>query len=262
MLMRSLLERLSRDRVLRRRLPPEFGGHSLFVSPDAALKLWRRDLGRTDPLLLSLAVELVRPGSVVWDIGANVGIFVFAAAHRAGPTGRILAVEADDWLAGLVRRSASAAEPAYAPVDVLAAAVSDRCGVAEFRIANRGRAGSHLSTVGGTTQTGGHREVRKLVTVTLDGLLEWFASPRVVKIDVEGAEAQCLRGAEVLLASVRPAIACEVSAENKEEIREILHRHRYQIFDAAAPPADRRPLAAPAWNTLALPTEEGWCWET
>jgi len=35
-LVRSLLEKLSRDRVVRRLLPGEHGGHGLYVSPDAA----------------------------------------------------------------------------------------------------------------------------------------------------------------------------------------------------------------------------------
>jgi FkbM family methyltransferase len=254
-MIRSLLERLSRGRVLHRRLPPEHGGHRLFVSPDASLKLWQRDLGRVDPFLLRLAAEIVRPGAAVWDVGANIGLFAFAAAHRAGPAGRVMAVEADDWLAGLVRRSAADAGPSYAPVEVLAAAVSDRQGVADLRIAGRGRAGNHLADVAGSTQTGGYREVRKVVTVTLDGLLASFPAPGVVKIDIEGAEVRCLRGAEEILARVRPVLVCEVAGENSGAVGEILRRHRYVLFDAMVAPAERRPLAAPAWNTLALPAE-------
>lgn len=254
-MLRALLERLSRDRVVRRRLPRDLGGAALYVSPDAALKLWKRDLAQADPLLLRLAAELVVPGSVVWDVGANVGLFAFAAAHRAGPTGRILAVEADDWLAALVRRSAAAAGPVYAPVDVLAAAVADRPGIADLWIAERGRAGNHLRNVPGSTQTGGRRESRKVVTVTLDGLLDGFPAPALVKIDVEGAEALCLQGAGRLLSEVRPAVVCEVTEENTGAVAEQLRQHGYTLFDAAAAPELRRPLAAPVWNTLALPGE-------
>jgi FkbM family methyltransferase len=252
-MLRALLEKLSRDRIVRRRLPAELGGAALYVSPDAALKLWKRDLAQADPLLLRLAAELAQPGDVVWDVGANVGLFAFAAAHRAGPSGRVLAVEADDWLAALLRRSAATAGPAYAPVDVLAAAVADRPGVADLWIAERGRAGNHLRSVGGSTQTGGRREVRKVVTVTLDGLLDAFAAPRLVKIDVEGAEALCLQGAEHLLSEVRPVVVCEVAEENAGTVGDRFRRHGYTLFDAAAPADRRQPLAAPVWNTLAVP---------
>jgi FkbM family methyltransferase len=249
---RSFLERLSRGRVLRRRLPAEHGGHALHVSPDASMRLWRRDLGAVDPFLLGMAAQLVKPGMTVWDVGANVGLFAFAAAFAAGPGGRVLAVEADGWLAELLRRSAASAPPAYAPVEVLAAAVSDVPGTVEFCIAQRGRAGNHLSSVPGSTQTGGTREVRRVPAVTLDGLLAEHPAPRVLKIDTEGAELLCLRGAGRLLAEVRPVVLCEVGEDNAAAVGDLLQGHGYTMFDAATHP-DGEPIGRPAWNTLALP---------
>ena len=71
--LRELLKRISRRVVLQRRLPNAFGAVPILVSPDSALAYWKRDLDRVDPYLLSMARELVRPGMMVWDIGANVG---------------------------------------------------------------------------------------------------------------------------------------------------------------------------------------------
>lgn len=253
---RALLERLSRHRIVRRRLPAAFGGRRLYVSPDAALGLWRPGLGHFDPQLLRLAGELVGPGDRVWDVGANIGLFAFAAAHRAGREGHVLAIEADDWLTGLLRRSAAgggAAARAAAPVEVLTAAVADGVGLARFAIAERGRAGSHLASAGGSTQTGGARERRPVVTVSLDWLLERQPPPDVLKIDVEGAEAAVLRGAGRLLAESRPKILCEVTDDNRGEVGELLGSRGYRLFDASLPAAERRQLAQPVWNTLALP---------
>jgi len=255
-MLRSLVERLSRGRVLRRRLPAALGGHTLHVSPDSALKFWRAGLAEADPGLLALARELVAPGATVWDVGANVGLFAFASAFLAGRPGRVLAIEADDWLADLLRRSARDLPPAHAPVDVLAAAVAGGLGVADFLIARRGRAGSHLGSVAGSTQTGGVREMRKILTVPLDWLLDHFPAPQVVKIDVEGAEADCLAGAERLLGEVRPKLLCEVSEPNAAAVGALLARHGYTILDAAIAEAPlRQSLGTPAWSTLALPRE-------
>jgi len=251
-LIRSLLERLSRGRLLLRRLPEQHGGHALYVSPDAAMKLWQRDLGAVDPFLLKMASRLVRPGMTVWDVGANVGLFAFAAAFAAGPAGRVLAVEADDWLAGLLQRSARTSPAPYARVEVLAAAVSDSPGTVELCIARRGRAGNHLKSVSGSTQTGGVREVRRVPAVTLDGLLDRFSAPAVVKVDTEGAELLCLRGAGRLLGEIRPALLCEVGEENGREVGDLLRSHGYTMFDAATSPGGG-PIDQPAWNTLALP---------
>jgi FkbM family methyltransferase len=252
-MLRALAERWSRGRVLSRRLPAAYGGHTLHVSPDSALKFWRAGLAAADPGLLALARELVSPGLTVWDVGANVGLFAFAGAFLAGSSGRVVAIEADDWLAGLLRRSARDLPATHAPVDVLAAAAASGLGVADFLIARRGRAGSHLGTVAGSSQTGGVREARKVLTVPLDWLLGYFPPPQVVKIDVEGAEADCLAGAERLLAEIRPKLLCEVSEPSAAAVGAILKRHGYTMLDAAQ--GFRTPLDTPTWSTLAVPKE-------
>jgi predicted RNA methylase len=104
--------------VLKRRLPREFAGAPLFVSPNSVLGYWRRDISKVDPFLLSMVRELVRPAMSVWDIGANVGLFFFAAASLGA---KVVAVEADLWLANLMHRSALLNK---LPVTVLPAAVS------------------------------------------------------------------------------------------------------------------------------------------
>ena len=111
-----------------------------------------RGMTQADPPLLRLAAEVVRRGDTVWDIGANLGLFSFAAAVAAGPAGRVLAVEPDTVLAGLLRRSA-AVNSGHAPVDVLPAAVSDGLSVARFHVARRNRSTNHLDGFG-TSQAG------------------------------------------------------------------------------------------------------------
>jgi len=92
------------------------------------LRYLKPRLTAVDPTLLGLAREVVRPGAVVWDVGANVGLFSFAAASVVGPAGRVVALEPDSWLVGLLRRSA-ALNGHLAPVEVLPVAVSDSVGV-------------------------------------------------------------------------------------------------------------------------------------
>jgi hypothetical protein len=83
--LRSIIERLSREIVLKRKLPSRFGGESIFVSPGVALRFWRLNLETVDPVLFNVVCELVRTGDVVWDIGSSVGLFTFASAFIAGP---------------------------------------------------------------------------------------------------------------------------------------------------------------------------------
>lgn len=233
-MIRSLLQYFSRGVVLKRHLPAEFGRAPIFVSPESALGYWRWDLGKVDPFLLSMARELVRPGMVVWDIGANVGLFSFAAA-ALGAT--VVAIEADLWLVQLLQRSARLN---HLPVTAVPAAVTRQCGVTTLHVSANGR--SSNSIVGdGPGQT--------IVSITLDSLLSSFPAPSVIKIDVEGMEYEVLKGAETML-KARPTLFCEVS-QNHEEIGALLAEAGYVLYAARA--RDRKPLRRPSFDTLARP---------
>lgn len=251
-MLRTLAERASRGIVLRRRLPERFGGLPIFVTPDAGLRFWRPGLSGADPQLFDWATEFVNRGDVVWDVGANVGLFSFAAAARAGSTGSVYAVEADLWLAGLLRRSASLPGSGRAPVEVLPLAISDRIGLSRFQIAARGRCTNFLEEAGGNAHAGGTRETGWVPTFTLDWLADRLPPPKVVKIDVEGAEYLALKGAERLLSEIRPLVICEVGVE-KARVRDLLTHHRYEIFNAGVPGPRREPVRELPFNVLARP---------
>lgn len=250
--LRTIVERLSRGLIFRRRLPADVGGLSLFVSPDSQLKYLKRGPEAFDAKLLFAAREYVREDSVVWDIGANVGVFTFAGAGIAAK-GRVLAVEADPWLAELLRRSCRMVRNREFRIDVVSAAIASRNGVSSFAIASRGRASSHLAEVDGATQSGGARSSLYVPTLTLDTLLEHFPAPTVLKIDIEGAELLALQGAERLLREARPAILVEVCANNLSPVTTLLHSAGYAIFDGTRPLAHQEQLPAAVWDTLAVP---------
>jgi FkbM family methyltransferase len=252
MVLRSLAERLTRRIVFRRRLPVEFGSGAIYVSPAGGLKFLLKSLDQIDPPLLALARDYVRPGDVVWDVGANLGLFAFAAAARAGPTGRVFALEADDWLVRVLRKTAALPVPQRAPVVPIVVAAAERCGLREFQLAARSRASNALAGYG-HTQTGGVRESRLVVAVSLDWLLEFLPPPAFVKIDVEGAEPEVLNGARRLIDRCRPTIACEVPAEIAGAVASFFFSSGYYLVDASVPLRDRVPLKVPVWNTVALP---------
>ncbi|MCC6612305.1 MAG: FkbM family methyltransferase [Anaerolineae bacterium] len=248
---RSFIERLSRRVIVRRRLPSRFGGGRLVCTPGASLRYWQPSLERVDPWLLGMVEELVKPGDVVWDIGANVGLFAFAAAGLAGDRGKVLAVEPDTWLVDLLRRSARL-NPEL-PVDILPVAVSASVEVSTFYIARRLRALNSLA--GGTLSDDNAREKQLVMTISLDWLLDHYDRPRVLKIDVEGVEANVLSGAARLLREVRPVILCEVIGRNADSVTRMLTDANYTLYDAELRPAKRVPLSRASVNTLALPND-------
>ena len=221
---RRFLELACREKSYWRRLPTQFGHRPILVSPDAALRWLRPTEKAFDSYLIDIA-NSIHPGEVVWDIGANVGVFSMMAAHRSGRM--VLAVEADRWLAGLVMRTAQANQDCV--LSVAAVAIGARPGIGEFAIAARGRASSGLVNGALSTQTGGAREVRPVRVETLDSLLRTYEAPNVIKIDVEGGELDVLRGADIVLRDVKPRLVIEIAAANFALAEDLLAGYRYHL---------------------------------
>ncbi len=221
-------ERLSRGRSFWRRLPSEFGSAPLKVSPDAALKFLKPGRGGFDPMLLRLCDEQVREGQVVWDVGANIGIFALAAAQRGA---RVLAIEPDPWLFSLLSATRQHAKNKHLKLEPLCSAIAAEPGTARLAIAERGRASNFLESFAGRADAGGIRSTCLVPVLTLDLLLHGRQPPALVKVDVEGAEAAVLMGARTLLSQVRPTILIEVGQTTRDEVIKQLEGADYRVSD-------------------------------
>lgn len=215
--MRSIVEKVVRNTSVKRRLP---NGAEIFVSPDSQLKYIKY---KFDIDLVNLARERVSKDSVVWDIGANCGVFALSCNVARS----VVAVEPDPFLCHLLQKSVT--ENSLKNVTVVPAAVSDMVGLAEFAIAERGRASNYLVSFRGRSQAGGVRSTLLVPTVTLDAMLDRLPPPTFVKIDVEGAEAGVPRGAIRLLRDHRPTIYVEVDQSSADECQRILDEFSYSV---------------------------------
>jgi FkbM family methyltransferase len=149
--------------------------------------------------------EAVRPGQVVVDVGAFLGHFTLLAARAAGPSGHVHAFEPDPrdhpWLVRNIEVNGFTDR-----VTPEAAAVSDRSGTALLHLARRDRSQSSIVFAADA------RDAISVPTVALDEHLASDVEVAVVKIDVEGAELQALRGMQrVLTASPGVSLFIEVN---------------------------------------------------
>jgi hypothetical protein len=79
-MIRKIGELLSRNLILRRKLPKQFGSLPIFVSPDAGLRYWKLNMShRHNHEIYKVVKDLINEGNVIWDIGGSVGIFAFPA---------------------------------------------------------------------------------------------------------------------------------------------------------------------------------------
>lgn len=126
----------------------------------------------------------LRPGARVFDIGAHQGVVAHLLRDRVGPTGAILAVEADPW-------NAKAAETnkrlnAADNITVLNAAVADSDSIPDHQTS------AELDRVLDWSQS-------KVPFRSVESLVGQFGRPDVVYVDVDGFEVKVLKGAGILL---------------------------------------------------------------
>lgn len=160
--------------------------------------------GAYEPHLVACFDKICRPGSVVFDIGANVGFHSLMLSHLAGERGRVYAFEPNSENCRLILLASE--HNRVSNITLLPIALSDQRGWAYFS--------SHIGSNGGFVSQQfvalhGHGTV--VPTFTLDELS--LPNVDVIKVDVEGAEYKALKGGEAILSRSRPAVVCEFSME-------------------------------------------------
>jgi FkbM family methyltransferase len=149
-------------------------------------------------------IRILRPGDCVLDLGANMGYYALVAAELVGATGAVHAFEASPQVLPWLR--ANVALNPQSNIHVHEQAVTDRCGPIRFHAAAPARTGySSIRDLRGDTA-----EVTVVPTVALDSLLKELPPVRLIKLDIEGAELQALRGMRALLARDKPFVISEM----------------------------------------------------
>jgi FkbM family methyltransferase len=166
--------------------------------------------GFHETVLLACLAAHLKPGDVLYDVGAHIGYISLVAARLVGPGGKVFAFEADPENA--LRIIGHAEMNALPQVELVGAAVWSECKTLSF---NRAAATSSRNTGAVTTLEQGKSAEGIIVVeaVTLDHFVADHRSPTVVKIDVEGAEEEVLKGAEEVFRRSKPTLICEVHNE-------------------------------------------------
>jgi FkbM family methyltransferase len=183
---------------------------------------------RNEPGTLRWIAEQVRPGDVFYDVGANIGIFSLLAAHRAGDGGRVVAFEPHAATTATLLENV-ALNGLGARVDVLSCALHHTTGHLPFLYRSL-VAGSGLSQIGSSRDPFGHEAdpvARELKAVASgDDLIASGAirSADVIKVDVDGREADVLAGMQALLTgSERPrSVQVEVNPEGGARVLDLM----------------------------------------
>jgi FkbM family methyltransferase len=166
-------------------------------------------LGTYEPELQQALADLVQPGMVAYDVGANIGYISLLLARRVGEEGKVYAFEALPANQERLRLNL-ALNTLGERVCLVPAAVVEMERPVRFLVGPSGGMGK----VDGSA---GRQEVAYAEALEIDGLsLDVFVydrgnpPPQVVKMDIEGGEVLALPGMVRLLDKARPILLLEL----------------------------------------------------
>ena len=167
-----------------------------------------------------LAFKLfLEENDVFFDVGANVGLHSYYVAMHI-PSAKIYAFEPLTENVEYIRQTIK--NNNLLAIELIESAVSDKNGETSFDVNTDNSRGNITNTPTGL----------KVSLITLDQFCkENRVNPSLLKIDVEGAEGDVLKGSENLIASCRPTFIVELhSPEQDLFVANFFLNREYQIY--------------------------------
>ncbi len=211
--------------------------------------------------------RVVEEGDSTIDVGGHIGFFTMQMAAMVGPAGRVYAFEPLDANADLFERSI--AENRFGDRILFhraAAGATSGTATLTFPAETLNSGGAYLLRDGSAPLAGHQRQ--NVPLVALDAL-EIRRPVRFIKIDVEGAEPQVIRGASRLVKDDRPVILSELhpaqleraSGMTADEFLAEMRALGYFAYslrgDLRGGPAEAGPYAGPYEKLLGPELERG-----
>jgi FkbM family methyltransferase len=218
-------------------IPIDYKRHELrILAGSKQERSWRAKPGRREPWTLAWLEDATRRGDIVYDVGANVGVFSLIAAKLLGGVGVVVAFEPG--FASYARLCENVALNGLSSVVVpVPLALSSSSGLQAFtyRSTDPGESRHTFSAEAWSAPAGQDRRKRytqPIVALTLDEAvpLLGLSIPNLVKLDVDGAEGHVLRGGRRTLST--PAcrsVFAEIDNANTDEVVSLLESYGFRL---------------------------------
>jgi FkbM family methyltransferase len=207
-------------------------GKFTFVAPDLF------SVAPTEPHILKWIDELLHRGDIFFDVGAHYGWMSLVACHCVGAMGKVVAFEPSPPLVRFLQYHKKANR--FHQMEIVPKAVAD-CGdqLVPFHLVDSG--GSSLNSLIDHRLESNTGLVREKSTIQVETLsLDEFCNithlrPKLVKIDVEGAELLVLRGCKRLLEECRPTFIVAVhpawmpAPQSAAQLFDLFRGHGYKV---------------------------------
>ncbi|HKV53115.1 MAG TPA: FkbM family methyltransferase [Candidatus Binataceae bacterium] len=214
--------------------------------------------GEIDPNEFSFLAQVLKPGMMVIDGGANEGVYSVFCRSKVGAQGRVLAVEPSMRERMRIERNKSL--NGFEDIEILPLALSEQVGSVVLQIAEDEHAGHN--TLGHFAASWVHAKREEIVpSATLDGIAaaQGLRSVDLIKLDIEGAELRALRGAEELLRRDHPALLMEVMEEtlatqgaSASQLLDYVRQFGYSVFEFSPLTGHPVPLMTPELQLISV----------
>lgn len=167
---------------------------------DTVILPWVREYGDWEPAVGGVLQEFARPGDIILDVGAHVGIFTVPLAASVGASGRVIAIEADPINARCLRRNVAKSHCDNVLVVEVAAAECTRTVTLSRSIEdNTGDSRAY--------EVAGLGTAVEVLGVALDDVVD--GPVHLVKLDLQGMDHVAMRGMARIIREYRPVIVVE-----------------------------------------------------
>jgi FkbM family methyltransferase len=214
-------------------------------------------LGTYEPDLQAAIRELVQPGAMAYDVGANIGYISLLLAKAVGREGRIFSFEALPSNLEQLRRNI-ALNGLEERVTVVPNAVVDAEREVRFQVHASGGMGKASGSAGRQDPVAAEIAVPG---ISLDAFVFTHHNPppRVVKMDIEGGEVMAIPGMQRLLKQAHPLMLMELHGpESCRAAWETLTANHYQFYWMRRGRPPIRSLDEMGWKAYVVALPEGW----
>ena len=169
-------------------------------------------LGSFEPHCLAVADLFIGgtrgAGRLILDVGGNIGAHALQFARTLGPGGTVVTIEAMPFHADAIRRNSALNGERMATLAVRNVAVGAAAGTLTLALPANGNGGCYSA---GATADGVDRY--EVPMTTIDVIMTEYpdASVVLIKMDIEGSEANALEGARKTIATHKPAVIIEIN---------------------------------------------------
>jgi FkbM family methyltransferase len=219
--------RFVRDQIAIRTYRPKIADHiyggirlRVKIEDKMSARWYDRDFEEL-PEITFLKQQRLKPGALVFDLGAHQGVIALLLARIVGPSGRVIAVEAGTYNFEIAHQNKALNEANN--LSIIQAAVARQSGITM----------SFTGGINGTVSPSGEL----VLSTSIDALAAEHGNPDVVMLDVEGSENTALEGATETLKSganwyleVHAGCGLEELGGSSQRMAQLFENHGYSLY--------------------------------